>query len=1046
MDLAALSIKRPIFITCVGTLILLVGYICLKRLPVDLFPDVTFPTVVVSVPYRGAGPTEVETLVAKVLEEELSGIGGIEKLRSTSKEGIATIVAEFSLSVDIKYAEQQVRDRVSSARHRLPDDIDEPVIRTVDPSDQPIAVVAVSASGATAGELYDLAEQQVKVRIGQVNQVGLVEVLGGRKREIQVQLDINKLSAYKISASQVAEALGRAGENVPAGKTWNQKSEASYRTLGEFRDLAMIPKAVARFTNDEHPLTIGALGTVVDTLEDEKSRTYIDGVPTLLLYVYRQSGANTIAVVDRVKETVEKMNAQMNAAGRNVNIQVVRDGAKRIRDNVYDVNEAIIIGIFLTVIVVYLFLGSFRSTIITGMALPNSLLGAFILMLVAGFSINIMSLLALSLAVGLLIDDAIVVRENIFRHLEMGKDPEQAALDGTREVNLAVIATTLAVLAVFGPIGFLQGVTGQFFKEFGLTICFAMLISLFDALTIAPMLSAYFAGDQHAQPKTAFGRFNDRVLKAFDRFQCWLEDRYAGTLRLTLLWPKTVIAINVLLFAVSIFSVKYIPKTFIPAPDNGEFLVGLDLPPGTSLQRMAEVSLEVDKSVRSFKEVKRALVTVGNRDGEPNYAEIAVELHPTGSLRPMTTTQFKAIMRDRLKEFAYANPSVKDGDATGGGQRQFNLNLTGGDLKELEVFSQKLVERLKTHPALTDVDSNFRPGKPEFQFKIDPDIAREAGLSPRTVGTELRNLVEGQVAAPFRSGDLEYDIRVRLRDDQRDLKSDWRKILVPNINNTMVPLGLVAEMENSASPASIRRENRARTIQVSGDINPKGPGMGFAMKDVPRILRDEMKMPQGMSFAFSGQAERFSELMMNMVMAMGLGILFIYFVLASLYESFVTPLAIMLVLPLAAVGAFFALLTAQATLDLYSMIGCVMLMGLASKNSILLVDYVMQLMNEGVERREAVVRACRTRLRPILMTSLALIAGMVPVAIGLNEASKQRTSLGVAVIGGVVSSTLLTLVMVPAAFIYVDDFRRWTERIFNRFVRGRKKPVEAGAH
>lgn len=1041
MDLAQLSIKRPIFITCLVTLILLLGYICLKRLAVDLYPNVVQPVVVVKIEYPGAGPAEVETLVAKILEEEISGVSGLERLRSQNQEGLCTIIAEFSMSEDIKYAEQHVRDRVTGARHRLPEDVEEPTIRTVDPADMPIAIVSVVASKKSAADLYDVADQVVKVKLGQVPEVGLVEIMGGRKREIHVQLDIDKLKAYKISASQVTETLKAAGENVPAGKTTGAKTEANYRTIGEFNDLSKMPKSVARFSGDEHPLTIGEIGRVVDTLEDEKTRTFDNGERALLLYVYRQTGANTIAVVDRVNAAIQKMGAEFANRGENVQVALVKDGAKRIRDNVDDVNESIVIGIILTIIVVYFFLGSFRSTLITGLALPNSLLGAFILMLAAGFSINIMSLLALSLAVGLLIDDAIVVRENIFRHLEMGKSPEAAALEGTQEVRLAVIATTLAILAVFGPIGFLQGITGQWFKEFGLTICFAMIVSLFDALTIAPMLSAYFAGDMHKEPTTRVGRWNKAMLKGFDRFQTKLEDIYEGILHLTLKAPITVIVVNVLIFIASLMSLKYIPKTFIPAPDNGEFLVSLEMPPGTSIERMAELSLEVDGVLKQQQEVKRRLLTVG-KESEAYYAEISVELHKVGHGRNMSTSDFKAFVREKLKPYAFAKPIVKDGDAAGGGARQFNMNLAGPDLKQLEEFSAKVIARFKTHAALTDVDSDFHPGKPEFQFIIDPDIARAAGLNQRVVGNELRNLVEGIKAGQFRANDLQYDIRVRLREDQRELKDNWRRVLVPNINRTLVPLGLVSEMKPSSGPAQINRENRARTIQVSADIAPKGPGMGAIMNDAPTILKNELQMPAGVSFSFYGQAERMKELGQNMMVAMGLGIMFIYFVLASLYESFITPFAIMLVLPLAAVGAFFGLLFTQESLNLYSMIGCVMLMGLASKNSILLVDYIQHLMRDGVDRPTAIVRACRTRLRPILMTSFALIAGMVPVAIGMNEASKQRTSLGVAVIGGVISSTVLTLVLVPAAFIFIDRFRVWTEDVFRRYVRG-KAPAPA---
>ncbi len=1037
MDLANLSIRRPIFITCLVTLILLIGYMSMRRLPVDLFPDVTFPIVVVTVPYQGAGPAEVETLVAQVLEEELSGISGIDELRSTSREGLAQVVAEFTLETDIKYAEQQVRDRVATARAKLPDDIEEPIVRSVDPADQPIAVFSISSPDLNPGEIYDIADKDVKPKLEQVNQVGLVEILGGRKREIQVQLDAKKLKAYKVAATTVTEALRSSGQNVPAGKKSGRESEASYRTLAEFRDLKTIAGSIVRFEGDEHPLLVSQLGEVVDTLEDERSRTYYNGNPALMLYVFRQSGANTIEVVDRVRKVAEKLGASEQFKSKNITLDLVRDGSKRIRANVFDVYESISIGILLTVLVVYLFLGSVRSTIITGLALPNSLLGAFVLMMIAGFSINIMSLLALSLAVGLLVDDAIVVRENIFRHMEMGKPPEQAAREGTEEVRLPVIATTFAILAVFGPIGFLQGVTGQFFKEFGLTICFAMLISLFDALTMAPMLSAYFAGSLHPKPPKSFlGRANKYLLEKFDQFQTWLENNYERLLGVTLRFPKTVIGINLLVFVISLYSVKWIPKTFIPAQDNGEFIVKLDLKPGTSLEKMADVGSQVDDVIRNHPEVARTLLTIGNREGEPNYAEVAIELHPVGVKRKMNTSEFKDLIREKLKPFAYANPAVMDGDATGGGQRQFNMSLAGEDLNQLIEFSGKVVEKLKNEPALTDVDRSFREGKPEYQFKIEPWIAQEAGLNARVVGLELRNLVEGVVAAPFRVGDREYDIRVRLREDQRDLTQTWKDVLVPNVNRTMVPLSLVADFEPSQTPSNIRRENRSRTIQISADVAPGGPGLGGAIARVDEIFKNELPLPPGITYKFYGQAERFKELMGNMMMAMGLGVLFIFFVLSSLYESFVTPFAIMLVLPLAAIGAFFALLMTQSTLDLYSMIGCVMLLGLATKNSILLVDYINLLKAKGLALKPAIIKACRTRLRPIIMTSLALIAGMVPVAIGLNEASRQRTSLGVAVIGGTISSTLLTLVLVPAAFTYIDRFKDWIEYLFLKYVRG----------
>ncbi len=1048
MNLASLSIKRPIFISCVVVLMLIVGYISLTKLPVDLFPDVTIPVVTVRTTYPGAGPQEIETQISKPLEDELASVAGIEALRSENREGVSQIIVEFDLKVDVKYAEQQIRDRVAAARNRLPDDIEEPIIRSVDPADQPILVVALNAD-LPDGELYDVANEVVKPRLTQVDKVGQLDILGGRKREIQVQLDRGALRAREISANQVVQVIGSAGKNIPVGKIDKGPKETVFRSVGEYRDLETVASTIVRFAGNENPISIHQLGDVVDTLQDEASRTFVDGKKSLLLYIFRQSKANTIAVVDALKAKIEVINEEIKDQPGKPRLAIVRDGAARISANVYDVEESIIIGIILTVVVVYFFLGSGRSTIITGLALPNSLLGAFILMAVAGFSVNIMSLLALSLAVGLLIDDAIVVRENIFRHIEMGKTAHQAALVGTTEVTLAVVATTFAILAVFGPIGFLQGIVGQYLKEFGLTICFAMLISLFDALTIAPMMSAYLGG-KHAHghvPKKQFFlfRWNTKMLKAFDRFQTMLENGYERILHWVLRWPLTVIFANILIFVFSLSLGKYIPKTFIPAQDNGEVQINLDLPPGTSLTAMAELGHKVDEVVRKNPEVRQSVLTIGNRNGEANAAEIFINMVPAKQ-RTMNTSQFKDKLRVQLKPYAFANPQVGDGGQQGGQGRPFSVNIKGADLKQIEDISSQLLAKIKKHPSLKDVDTSFRPGKPEIQVDIDRNRAEQLGVQTAVLGSELRVQVQGETPAIFRVADREYDVRVRMLEDQRDLRKSFATMMIPNINGNLVPLSAVAKPISTTGPATILRENRSRYIQISADVAPDGPGMGGAITEVNRLMKEEIKPPLGVTFSFEGQAKRFGELIVNMLVAMGLGILFIYLVLASLYESPITPFAIMLVFPLAICGALIALFITRQSLDLFSMIGCVMLLGLATKNSILLVDYANERMHEGKSRAEAIIEAGRTRLRPILMTSFALIAGMVPVAVGLNEASKQRTSLGVAIIGGTISSTLLTLVVVPAAFSYIDRFREWVNHYFFKYIGSRADDAAATSH
>ena len=1053
MNLADLSIKRPVFVTSIVIVLLAVGFLSLTKMSVDLFPNVTFPVVMVQTPWPGAGPEEVETLVSRPLEDQISTVSGIKTLSSTNTEGVSTVVAEFTLGTDIKDAEQQIRARVSTAKRVLPEDIQEPVIRRIDPADQPILIVALTSELPPA-ELFELADKTLRPRLEQVSQVGLVSVIGGREREIHVDLDRAKLNRYELSASGVAARVGAAGQNVPAGKIDEAQKELSFRTLGQFPNVGAINNVVVSFFGNDVPVKVSDVGTVVDTVKDEASRATVNGKKSILVSVYRQSGANTIAVADAVKKRLGDINKEFAALKVDGQVSVVRDGAQPIRANVADVEESILIGIVLTILVVYFFLGSGRSTFITGLALPNSLLGAFFLMSLAGFSINLMSLLALSLAVGLLIDDAIVVRENIYRHAEMGKSAIRAASEGTKEVLLAVIATTGAVIAVFGPVGFLSGVVGQFFKEFALTVCFAMVISLFDAVTMAPMLSAYFAGAHgHSvgRSKWMIGRFwqatMGRVLKSFDRFQTRLENGYAWILtKMTAHWfgPAITIGAAILIFLASLGAATKIPKTFLPASDTGEFSVSLDAEPGTSIEGMNETAEKVDAIIRSNKEVVRTVMIVGSsQTGEANKATFFVAMIPFAERKKLSTTEFKARIREQLKPFAAVRPIVKDIDAVGGGQRPFNLNIKGSNLEQLEKESQSLFEWLKTNPALLDVDISFRPGKPELQIVPDKAKTERLGIATTQLGMELRTQLEGLTPAVFREKGEEYDIRVRMKPDQRDLKQGFNEIFVPNVNGTMVRLRDVAAPLETAGPASITRQDRSRYIQIAADINPAGPGMSAVMAQIEeRLTKGENKLPPGVSYKFVGQAENFQELISSIIIAMSLGVLFIYLVLASLYESFVTPFTILLVLPLAACGAFFALLIFGESLNIFSMIGCVMLLGVATKNSILLVDYTNQLIKEGKSMRDAVVEAGRVRLRPILMTTLALIAGMLPIAIGLNEASKSRTAMGVAVVGGLISSTLLTLLVVPAAFSYLERYRRWSLALVRRSVGLEDEAVE----
>lgn len=1036
MNLAEIAIKRPIFIVCVVLLMLILGYSAMKRMPVDQFPDVTFPIVSVVIQYPGASPTDMEKQVSKVVEEELSSLPGLDTMTSNNFESQTLLLLKFRLGSDIKDLEQQIRNRVGNLRSKLPVDSKEPIIRRFDPADQPIIRLAVN-SKLSEGALFDVVDEKIKPLIDRIPDVGQVSLVGGRKTEIQVLVNRQKLQERNLSMLQVAKRIAETSKDVPVGRVDDSKVETVLRTRGEFTSLEDLKNVSVNFLGSDRSVKLSEIAEVKTSLEEQRRKSYINGKPAVFLDVFKQSGANTVAVADRVKAEVLKINQILNEQKIEAEVTMVRDGAIPIRLNVKDVGESISFGIFLCVVVVFFFLGSFRSTFITGMALPNSLLGGFVVMAAFGFSINIMTLLALSLAVGLLIDDAIVVRENIFRHLEMGKTAKQAALEGTREVTLAVIATTLVVIAVFGPVSFVPGIVGQFFKQFGLTVVFTMLISLFDALTVAPMLSAYLATPLEAHGKSdgksVYGSlgFLARILKAFDEAQSYLEDLYEKTLRWTLAHRKTVLVLSLGVFIGSLALGPFISKTFLPPNDIGEFQISLEMPIGTSLQATDLASIRLEGLIAEEKYVNLITRTVGSNQLEANKTDFYVSLVPAKQ-RNVSTTTAKAQIRDKLAaQFQGGIVQVSDYDISGGGQKPLNLYLVGNDLDQLAKYSEKLTERMKLIPGLVDVNTNFRSGKPEYHVVFDRVKSERLGISTTQAGLELRARTEGVEPATYRSQGLEYSIRLKFEDASQDLRKDFGSTEVPNQNFNMIPLSKVAVGEETLGFSQINRQNKGRFIAVTGNLGPKGQ-LGDITSAIEKIIKTEVKPPAGVESRFEGQAQDFIDLRVNMAMALGLAVIFIYLVLASLYESFITPFTILLALPLAISGALIGLFIFAKTIDIFSIIGLILLMGVVAKNSILLVDYTIQLLAQGQSMNQAIIQASRTRLRPILMTSLALMAGTLPIAVGLTELGAQRQSMGVAIISGVLSSTLLTLLVVPAAFEYIDRFRLLLGRIFAR--------------
>jgi HAE1 family hydrophobic/amphiphilic exporter-1 len=1035
MSLTDLSIRRPAFITSIMAVIITVGLICFDKMNVDLFPNIEIPTIFVSTTYTGASPSEIESLITKPLEEQVSTVSGIKKVTSRSLKDTSQITVNLYQGTDIKYAEQQIRDKVNQAKSKLPDDAKEPVIRRVDPSDQPVMTIALNAD-LSEGELFDLADQFVSPRLSQASSVGMVEILGARKREIHVLLDQEKLKARQMTLSQVQKQLEISGQNVPIGKNDAGIKELIFRSSSEFGDIEQIKNVIVNFYGNEVPTKISDVGEVVDSLQDEKSRAFTDGKKSLFISIYRQSDSNIIRVVEGVKEQIAKMEKDFPKMKGAPQIKEVKNASKYIRNNVVDVYETIAIAIILTLLTVFFFLANTRATLITAVALPISLIGAFIVMYVANFSINIISLLALSLAVGLLVDDAIVVVENIYRKIEGGMEAKKAASEATREIIMAVVAITLVVVSVFTPISFMKGIVGQYLKQFGLTIAFSMMISLFVAISIIPVLCAYLSGKKIRKiTEEEKNSFIKKPLQKFENFQNWLEKKYEKILIFSINNPKRILLITGAILICSIVLFRFVPKTFIAENNNGEVIVALELPADYNLDATNEIAAKIDEKIHQNSEVELSALSVGNSSSQSNKAEIYVRLKKERKSK-ITTSFFKEKLRGQIKEFSFANPIVKDYDPSSGASRgqPFSLTLISANQENLEKYAELVFQKLQQDPRLKDVNNSNKNTRTELRVKVKDAAAKMYGLNSQAIGNELRGYVEGYTPTKFREHGLEYDVRVRLKPEQRNLKENFDQLYVPNVNQKLIKLSDVAETSEGSEAATITRQDHGRYIQINASL-ARGAGLGDVMAEViPMLESGELKLPSDVRYSFSGDSENMQEMQSSMGFALLIAILFIYLILCSLYESFVIPFTILLALPLALCGASVALFITQESVNIFTMLGIFMLIGVSGKNSILLIDFTNHLIEQGKTRSEALIAAGKIRLRPILMTSFALIFGTLPTAIGLSATAAQRTAMGVAIIGGLISSTALTLVVVPAVFSYIDRFRIWAKAKLTKVV------------
>jgi HAE1 family hydrophobic/amphiphilic exporter-1 len=1016
--LSDLSIRRPVFATMMMAALAVLGVASYRQLNVDQFPDVEFPVLTVTTLYPGAAPEAVEREVTKKIEEAINTVEGIKHVESTSQEGLSSIVVLFHLEVSTQAASQDIRGKVASIRGELPREIEEPIVQRLDPGAFPIVSVTVNAPGLGALAASDLAEKVVKRRLETVPGVGAANLVGESKREVQVLVDAGRLDAYHVSLAEVVDALRAENVDAPAGSADRGATEALVRVAargGSAADIAAIPVKRA----GETTIYVRDLARVVDGVEERRNLAFLDERPALALDVIKQSGANTVAVADGLRRAVERIGADLPPG---VSLQLVKDDSTFIRESIHDVNTTMVVGGVLTVLIVFAFLNSWRSTVITGLTLPISVISAFTAMRIFGFTINVLTLMGLSLAIGMLIDDAIVVRENIVRHLQRGKDHHQAARDGTSEIGLAVMATTFTIVAVFVPVAFMGGMVGQFFYEFGITVAAAVLVSLFVSFTLDPMLSSVWV-----DPDVEGGQ-HGRIGRALHRFNLWFDDLHGRYERL-LAWALAH-RVKVLLMATAAFLGSFpilgvLGGDFMPDFNRGEYQVGFKATPGATLRETGDRAQEMVRRLRSLPDVEYTYTTIG--EAGTTYRAVT-EGTTYVKLRAGTGKSFSQVLRE-ARTVIQEVPGLTYGLFEVGpfGQKPIQLSVRGPQVDELDRLSRELIHGMGGIRGVADVETSLERSKPELRVRLDRTRANDLGVNAAVVATTLRAAVAGEVATVIEDaqGDA-HDVRVRLPRDQRRFGAELLSLTVPTDiddargDKVLVALRELAHAEPASGPSTIRRKDLQREVRVSAATD--GRSLGEVSADVERLVAG-LALPPGYDVVFGGDTEELKDMFSNMFQALFLAVVFIYLILASQFGSFTQPLAIMLSLPLSLVGVALALLVTRDTLNIMSMIGLIMLMGLVTKNAILLVDFANQARAEGMGRTEALVRAGSTRLRPIVMTTLAMIFGMVPLALAIGAGAEMRAPMARAVIGGLVTSTLLTLVVVPVVYTYLDGLR-----------------------
>lgn len=1037
--LSDISIKRPVFITMIMLAFVVLGGFAFRRLSVDEFPNVDLPVITVTTVWPGAGPESVESDISKKIEESLNTVAGVKQISSQSLEGVSSVVVVFHLNVKINDAANDVREKISRIKADLPQDAKDSLIERLDPGDKPILALALSSDSMSLKDLTELADSSLRKKLENVPGVGKVTLVGGAKREIEVLLDPARLDARSLLPTDIINGLKSSNLDLPAGRIERGSQETLLRVAGRVREVREFAELPLRMPTGG-VTRLGDVATLRDGTEERRSLSlvsrglWVEGggefqvKPSVALEIRKQSGQNTVQVADSVRERMAELRAELPSE---VQLDVVIDNSVFIRASVEQVEEDLLLGAILTVAIVFLFLQSWRSTVITGLTLPISVIGAFTAIWAAGFTLNQLTLLALTLAIGLLIDDAIVVRENIVRHAEMGKDHVRAAKEGTDEIGLAVLATTFSIIAVFVPVAFMGGIIGRFFFQFGITISVAVLLSLFVSFTLDPMMSSVWPEPHHQDPskRNFFMRAVAGFNTAFDRMSVGYRAVIAWALNHRI---ATVLATTVI-FIATLGLGPLVGFSFFPETDRGEFIVMLRTPVGSSLTYTESKTREILHRIHEDRDIAYTYSTIGaGATGTVTEGQIYVKLRSKKE-RARSIFKIRPDVRERIAQLVDVSTSVVDSGGVGGPQSPLQISVKGPELSQLDAISKQVLAAVQATPGAVDVQISQENTKPELRLSIDRLRAADLGVSVAEIATTLRVLVAGDLAGNFEDKNAEtYNIRVRLPSTGRTSQKDIARLFVPGAmraegGRTLVALDQVANLSRGVGPSKINRIDLAREVRITGGV--EGRPLGDVSADIKTAVT-KLELPAGYAVDLGGQSKDLKETVGYFMETLFLAIVFIYLVLASQFESFLQPLAIMLSLPLSLIGVFAAMLVSRGTMNMMSMIGLIMLMGLVTKNAILLIDNANQRRAEGLSREEALIAAGEIRLRPILMTTLAMIFGMLPLALALGEGSEFRSPMARAVIGGLISSTALTLVVVPVVYTYLDSLGTFFSRKF----------------